>query len=145
MLGVTSGEEVGRIGRVLAPSGPTVSGRHEGDLMNRRDHRAIGMRQAPHAARAIAVAVLGRDPGPMATAESISHHLYDGSDIVVKVIDTAGHSRLDREMALAACPAHRPHGACAGQRALPARRARASLRVLRPGAGHGSRYGPAWC
>jgi hypothetical protein len=39
----------------------------------------------------------------MATAESISHHVYVGSDIVVKVIDTAGHSGLDREMALAAC------------------------------------------
>jgi hypothetical protein len=71
--------------------------------MDRRDHRAIDMRQAPHVARAIAVAVLGRDPGPLATAESISHRVYVGSDIVVKVIDAAGHSRLDREIALAAC------------------------------------------
>jgi aminoglycoside phosphotransferase (APT) family kinase protein len=53
------------------------------------------------AAREIAVAALGRDPGPMAAAESSSHHVYVGSDVVVKVIDAAGHPRLDREIALA--------------------------------------------
>jgi hypothetical protein len=81
---------------------------------------AIDLRQAPHVARAIAVAALGRDPGPMATADSISHHVYVGSDIVVKVIDTAGHSRLDREIALAACL---PTGLTAPERAfgLPGR------------------------
>ena len=52
-------------------------------------------------AREIAAAVLGRDPGPMAAADSDSHHVYVGSDIVVKVIDAARHPRLDREVALA--------------------------------------------
>jgi aminoglycoside phosphotransferase (APT) family kinase protein len=37
----------------------------------------------------------------MATAESSSHHVYVGSDAVVKIIDAGGHSRLDREIALA--------------------------------------------
>lgn len=52
-------------------------------------------------ARAIAAAVLGRDPGPLAAADSDSHHVYVGRDVVVKVIDAARHSRLDREIALA--------------------------------------------
>ncbi|HCA87187.1 MAG TPA: hypothetical protein DEQ61_17935 [Streptomyces sp.] len=59
------------------------------------------LRQAHDAARAIAVAALGRDPGPMATAESSSHHVYVSSDVVVKIIDAADHSRLNREIALA--------------------------------------------
>ncbi len=59
------------------------------------------LRQDPDAARAIAAAALGRDPGPMATAESSSHHVYVSPDAVVKLIDAAGHSRLDREIALA--------------------------------------------
>jgi aminoglycoside phosphotransferase (APT) family kinase protein len=59
------------------------------------------LRQAQDTARAIATATLGRDPGPMSTAQSRSHHVYLGSDIVVKIIDAAGHSRLDRETALA--------------------------------------------
>ena len=59
------------------------------------------LRQAHDTARAIAVAVLGRDPGPMATSESSSHHVYVGSDVVLKIIDADGHSRLDREIALA--------------------------------------------
>jgi hypothetical protein len=52
-------------------------------------------------ARDIAAAVLGRDPGPMAAADSDSHHVFVGRDVVVKVIDAARHSRLDREVALA--------------------------------------------
>ncbi len=36
-------------------------------------------------ARAIATAVLGRDPGPMAAADSLSHQVYVGPDVVVKV------------------------------------------------------------
>ena len=59
------------------------------------------LRQASDAARAVAAAALGRDPGPMTTAESSSHYVYVGSDVVVKIIDADGHSRLDREMALA--------------------------------------------
>jgi Phosphotransferase enzyme family len=55
------------------------------------------LRQAPDAARAIAVAALGRDPGPMATAQSSSHSVYVSPDVVVKVIDAGGHSRLDRD------------------------------------------------
>ncbi|MEV4635752.1 phosphotransferase [Actinoplanes sp. NPDC049548] len=58
------------------------------------------LRQVHDDARAIAEAALGRDPGPLTTAESISHRVYVGADIVVKVIDAAGHSRLDREIAL---------------------------------------------
>jgi hypothetical protein len=52
-------------------------------------------------ARAIAAAAVGRDPGPMTVAESLSHQVYVGADVVVKVIDAAAHSRLDREVALA--------------------------------------------
>ena len=64
--------------------------------------RAVDLSAAsPDAARAIAVAVLGRDPGTMATAESSSHSVYVSSDVVVKIIDAAGHSRLDREIMLA--------------------------------------------
>ncbi|MET9415870.1 phosphotransferase [Streptomyces klenkii] len=37
----------------------------------------------------------------MATAESSSHHVYVGSDVIVKIIDAADHSRLSREIALA--------------------------------------------
>ncbi len=36
----------------------------------------------------------------MAAAQSSSHHVYVSPDVVVKVIDAAGHSRLDREIAL---------------------------------------------
>ena len=53
------------------------------------------------AVREIVAATLGRDPGPMAAVESISHHVYVSSDVVVKIIDAAGHSRLDREIVLA--------------------------------------------
>ena len=59
------------------------------------------LRDAPDVARAIAVAALGRDPGPMATAQSSSHHVYVSPDLVVKIIDAGRHSRLDREIALA--------------------------------------------
>lgn len=58
-------------------------------------------RQAHDAAREIATAALGRDPGLMATVESNSHQVYVGPDVVVKIIDAAGHSRLGREIALA--------------------------------------------
>lgn len=59
------------------------------------------LRQAREAAREIAAAALGRDTGPMATVESGSHQVYVSPDAVVKIIDSAGHSRLDREIALA--------------------------------------------
>lgn len=53
------------------------------------------------AARAIAEAALGRDPGPVVVVDSSSHHVFVGADIIVKIIDAAGHTRLDREIALA--------------------------------------------
>lgn len=56
-------------------------------------------------AREIATAALGRDPGPLAKADSLSHHVYVGEDVVVKITDR--HSRLDREIALAP---HLPDG-----------------------------------
>ncbi|MDQ3579540.1 MAG: aminoglycoside phosphotransferase family protein [Actinomycetota bacterium] len=37
----------------------------------------------------------------MTPAEGKSHHTYVGYDVVVKIIDAAGHSRLNREIALA--------------------------------------------
>ncbi|WP_158618952.1 phosphotransferase [Micromonospora sp. M71_S20] len=37
----------------------------------------------------------------MTVADSLSHHVYLGADVVVKVIDAGRHSRLDREIALA--------------------------------------------
>jgi aminoglycoside phosphotransferase (APT) family kinase protein len=37
----------------------------------------------------------------MAAADSISHHVYVSPDVVVKIIDATGHSRLSREVALA--------------------------------------------
>ncbi|MFJ2647202.1 phosphotransferase [Streptomyces sp. NPDC087420] len=37
----------------------------------------------------------------MTIADSASHHVYVGADVVVKIIDAAGHSRLNREIALA--------------------------------------------
>jgi hypothetical protein len=37
----------------------------------------------------------------MASAESSSHHVYVSPDVVVKIIDADGHSRLDREITLA--------------------------------------------
>ncbi|MFI5859911.1 phosphotransferase [Streptomyces sp. NPDC051546] len=56
--------------------------------------------QARAAARAIAAAALGRDPGPLATAASGSHHVYVGADAVVKLIGASSHARLNREIAL---------------------------------------------
>ncbi|MEU4690933.1 phosphotransferase [Actinoplanes sp. NPDC023714] len=62
--------------------------------------RSTDVTTRPDAARAIATAVLGRDPGPMTVADSLSHAVHVGADVVVKVIDSAGHARLDREIAL---------------------------------------------
>ena len=51
--------------------------------------------------REIATAALGRDPGPISAVASSSHRVYVSPDVVVKIIDVAAHSRLDREIALA--------------------------------------------
>jgi hypothetical protein len=59
------------------------------------------LRHGPDAAHAIAATVLGRDPGPLASVESSSHHVYVSPDVVVKIIDADRHSRLDREITLA--------------------------------------------
>jgi hypothetical protein len=44
---------------------------------------------------------LGFEPGPLTPVESLSHRVYLGADIVLKVIDADRHTRLDREIALA--------------------------------------------
>ena len=80
--------------------------RHPDELRQNAGHLALRQLMtdpAPDAARAIAAAALGRDPGPMGATESSSHHVYIGSDAVVKIIDADRHSRLDREIALAPC------------------------------------------
>ncbi|HWD96755.1 MAG TPA: hypothetical protein VG246_10075, partial [Acidimicrobiales bacterium] len=59
------------------------------------------LRQDPDAARTIAAAALGRDPGPMASILSDSNSVYMSADVVIKIIDEGGHSRLEREIALA--------------------------------------------
>ncbi len=52
------------------------------------------------AARVIATRALGRDPGPLTAVSSASHGVYVGAEVVLKVIDAAGHRRLDREITL---------------------------------------------
>lgn len=54
------------------------------------------------AARAILRSHLGGDPGPAHLAASGSHHVYVSDPAVVKIIDAADHTRLDREIAIAA-------------------------------------------
>jgi hypothetical protein len=90
---------------------------------------------ARDAAREIALAALGRDPGPMTGTASDSHQVYVGSDVVVKIIDATGHSRLDREIALAA---QLPAGLTApllgsGRRRLGAREVRYACYTRAPG------------
>jgi hypothetical protein len=52
----------------------------------------------PTAAREIATAALGDDPGPLELVHSVSHRVFVGRDVVVKLTDR--HTRLDREVAL---------------------------------------------
>ena len=59
------------------------------------------LERAGRAALAIAATVLGRAPGPMVTAASMSHYVFLGAEVVVKLVDAGGHTRLDREIALA--------------------------------------------
>ncbi len=70
-------------------------------LPRRLDATDDDLERGRTAARMIAASVLGRDPGPLTTAASMSHYVYLGTDIVVKLVDAAGHSRMDREIALA--------------------------------------------
>jgi hypothetical protein len=70
-------------------------------LPRRLDATDDDLRCARDAACAIAAATLGRDPGPMTTAASMSHYVYIGTDVVVKLVDIDGHNRLDLEVTLA--------------------------------------------
>ncbi|KHD73513.1 hypothetical protein MB27_33695 [Actinoplanes utahensis] len=58
-------------------------------------------------ARSIARTALGHDPGDLTAIGSLSHQVFVGADVVVKIIGAAGHTRLDREIALAP---HLPDG-----------------------------------
>ena len=57
--------------------------------------------QADAAAADILSTVVGL-AGPLARAESKSHRVYLGEDVVLKLIEADNHSRLDRELALQA-------------------------------------------
>ncbi|MFG1888035.1 phosphotransferase family protein [Micromonospora sp. NPDC049051] len=94
------------------------------------------LRHADDVAHAIASAALGRDVGPMTAVGSLSHHVFVGADVVLKIIDAAGHSRLDREIALAL---HLPAGITAplldsGLHELEARKVRYACYARVPGA-----------
>ena len=52
-------------------------------------------------ARTIVEAALGRDAGPLVRVNSLSHRVFVGEDVVVKIIHAGGHARLNREIALA--------------------------------------------
>jgi hypothetical protein len=55
----------------------------------------------PRDARSIVEAALGVDPGPMSRATSLSaNQVFLAEDVVLKVIDVAGHSWLRREISL---------------------------------------------
>ena len=70
-------------------------------LPRRLDATQDDLSRARDAAHAIAAATLGHEPGPMATAASMSHYVYIGADVVVKLVDVDGHQRLELEIALA--------------------------------------------
>ncbi|HWS36896.1 MAG TPA: phosphotransferase [Actinoplanes sp.] len=52
-------------------------------------------------ARTVATTVLDRDPGPLSAVDSLSHHVFLGPGVVVKVIGAGEHTRIEREIALA--------------------------------------------
>lgn len=70
-------------------------------LPRRLDATDEDLTRARDAAQALAAAALGRDPTPMTVAASMSHYVYVGADIVVKLVDASGHTRLNLEIALA--------------------------------------------
>jgi hypothetical protein len=76
-------------------------------LPRRLDATDDDLRRARDAAHTIAAATLGRDPGPMVSAASMSHYVYIAADVVVKLVDVGGHNRLELEIALAP---HLPSG-----------------------------------
>ncbi|SDT58846.1 phosphotransferase [Actinoplanes derwentensis] len=59
------------------------------------------LRHAHDIARTIAATVLDRDPGALTSADSLSHQVFLGADVVVKVIGADRHTRMEREIALA--------------------------------------------
>lgn len=71
-------------------------------LPRRLDATDDELMRARAAAHAIAAATLGRDPGLMAVAASMSDYVYIGVEVVVKLVDATGHNRLALEIALAA-------------------------------------------
>ena len=87
----------------------------------------IDLPHSAEGAREIATLASGRDPGPMANAESASHHVYTSEDVVVKIVDAGSHSRLDREIAIAP---HLPRSAKQPPRSRPLRRAHSLRRQV---------------
>ena len=61
----------------------------------------IDLQRARAAAHAIAEETLGQSPGRMKSVASRSHQVFVSSTVVVKLINAADHSRLDREISLA--------------------------------------------
>jgi hypothetical protein len=70
-------------------------------LPRRLDATDDDLRRARDAAYAIAAATLGRDPGPIATAASMSQYVCIAADVVVKLVDATDHNRLELEATLA--------------------------------------------
>ncbi|GIF97670.1 hypothetical protein [Catellatospora citrea] len=108
-------------------------------LPRRLDATDDDLSRAHDAARALAAATLGRDPGPMTTAASMSHYVYIGTGVVVKLVDVGGHHRLELEVALAP---HLPSGLGAplltsGRRALGTCDVRYACFTRMPGASPG--------
>ncbi|WP_027341122.1 phosphotransferase family protein [Hamadaea tsunoensis] len=70
-------------------------------LPRRLDATPEDLDRARDAAHHIAAEVLGRDPGPLTTADSMSHYVFLGAGIAVKLIGAHIHDRLDLEVTLA--------------------------------------------
>jgi len=60
----------------------------------------IDVEQARAVAHSIAEVTLGADPGRLDEIDSSSHQVFMGSTVVVKIVDAADHTRLDREIAI---------------------------------------------
>lgn len=70
-------------------------------LPRRLDATPDDLDRARDAAYVIATRTLGRDPGPLSTAESMSHYVFLGAEIAVKLVGVHVHDRLDLEITLA--------------------------------------------
>jgi len=60
----------------------------------------IDVEQARAVAHSIAEVTLGAEPGRLDEIDSSSHQVFMGSTVVVKILDAADHTRLDREIAI---------------------------------------------